>query len=83
MTLRARLTLGLLTIAVILIVPLISAVRSLDRVSEEAKLLRDGDFAGPLPKRSTPRDVYVYFDNTDKLQAPNDAQALARLLDAR
>lgn len=48
MTLRARLTLGLLTIAVILIVPLISAVRSLDRVSEETKNLRDGDFAASL-----------------------------------
>ena len=48
MTLRARLTLGLLTIAVILIVPLISAVRSLDRVSDETKRLRDGDFAASL-----------------------------------
>ncbi len=45
--------------------------------------MRDGDFAGPPPKRSMPRDVYVYFDNTDKLQAPNDGRALARLLDAR
>lgn len=48
MTLRARLTLGLLTIAVILIVPLLSALRSLDRVREEAKMLRDGDFAASL-----------------------------------
>ena len=48
MTLRARLTLGLLTIAVILIVPLLSALRSLDRVHEEAKMLRDGDFAASL-----------------------------------
>lgn len=48
MTLRARLTLGLLTIAVILIVPLISALRSLDRVHEEAEGLRDGEFAASL-----------------------------------
>jgi signal transduction histidine kinase len=48
MTLRARLTLGLLTIAVILIVPLLLAIRSLDRVHEESKMLRDGDFAGSL-----------------------------------
>ena len=48
MTLRARLTLGLLTIAFILIVPLLLAIRSLDRVHEESKMLRDGDFAGSL-----------------------------------
>lgn len=51
------------------------------RAWRDGKPMRDGDFAGPPPKRSTPRDVYVYFDNTDKLQAPNDARALARLLD--
>jgi signal transduction histidine kinase len=48
MTLRARLTLGLLTIALILIVPLLVATRSLDRLHEEAKALRDGDFAASL-----------------------------------
>ena len=48
MTLRTRLTLGLLTIAVILIVPLLIATRSLDRLHREAKLLRDRDFAGSL-----------------------------------
>jgi signal transduction histidine kinase len=48
MTLRTRLTLGLLTIAVILIVPLLIATRSLDRLRGEAKQLRDGDFAASL-----------------------------------
>ncbi len=48
MTLRTRLTLGLLTIAVILIVPLLVATRSLDRLHREAKNLRDGDFAASL-----------------------------------
>lgn len=48
MTLRTRLTLGLLTIAVILVVPLLIATRSLDRLHSEAKALRDGDFAGSL-----------------------------------
>ena len=28
-----------------------------------------------------PRDVFVYFDNTDKLMAPRDAQALMRRLE--
>ena len=48
MTLRTRLTLGLLTIAVILIVPLLFATRSLGRLHSEAKALRDRDFAASL-----------------------------------
>ena len=48
MTLRARLTASLLTIAVILIVPLLFATRSLDKLHGEAKKLRDGDFAASL-----------------------------------
>jgi signal transduction histidine kinase len=48
MTLRARLTLGLLTIAVILIAPLLVATRSLGRLHSEAKLLRDRDFTASL-----------------------------------
>ncbi|MEX2153482.1 MAG: HAMP domain-containing sensor histidine kinase [Gemmatimonadaceae bacterium] len=48
MTLRTRLTLGLLTIAVILTVPLLVATRSLNRLHDEAKKLRDGDFAASL-----------------------------------
>ena len=41
--------------------------------------MRDGSFAGSAA-RAMPRDVYVYFDNTDKLMAPRDAQALMRRL---
>jgi uncharacterized protein YecE (DUF72 family) len=42
--------------------------------------MTDGHFIGAeLPKRQ-PRDVFVYFDNTDKLQAPKDALSLMRLL---
>jgi signal transduction histidine kinase len=48
MTLRARLTLGLLTIAVILVVPLLVATRSLGQLHSETKKLRDGDFAASL-----------------------------------
>jgi signal transduction histidine kinase len=48
MTLRARLTLGLLTIAVILVVPLLVAVQALGRLHNETKELRDGDFAASL-----------------------------------
>ena len=48
MTLRARLTLGLLIIAVVLLVPLLIATRSLDQLHSEAKALRDRDFAASL-----------------------------------
>ena len=42
--------------------------------------MRDGTFAGP-PGKAMLRDVYVYFDNTDKLMAPHDAQALMQLVE--
>jgi signal transduction histidine kinase len=48
MTLRTRLTLALLTIAVILVVPLLVATRSLNTLHDETKALRDGDFAASL-----------------------------------
>ncbi len=40
--------------------------------------MRDGDFAGTPDVRAAPRDVFLYFDNTDKLRAPDDAAALIR-----
>ena len=42
--------------------------------------MEDGDFAGRGHGERRPRDVYVYFDNTDKQHAPEDAAALRRLL---
>ncbi len=42
--------------------------------------MRDGEFAAPPNRRQRPRDVFVYFDNTDKLRAPRDAQVLMRKL---
>jgi signal transduction histidine kinase len=48
MTLRSRLTFGLLTIAVILIVPLLMATWSLGRLRRDTKTLRDGDFVASL-----------------------------------
>jgi uncharacterized protein YecE (DUF72 family) len=41
--------------------------------------LHDDQFAG-APRRSKPLDVFVYFDNTDKLRAPRDAQMLLQRL---
>ena len=42
--------------------------------------MTDGHFVDAEPPKRRPRDVFVYFDNTDKLQAPKDALSLMRLL---
>lgn len=43
--------------------------------------MRDGSFAGAAPAGpARPRDVFVFFDNTYKLRAPEDAATLMRLL---
>lgn len=42
--------------------------------------MRDGNFAGKEDAEPRPRDVFVFFDNTDKRLAPRDAQALMRRL---
>jgi uncharacterized protein YecE (DUF72 family) len=46
------------------------------RAWAEGRRMRDGEFAGPQTRRSPPRDVFLFFDNTDKLRAPDDARAL-------
>lgn len=48
MTLRSRIAVGLITIAVILVIPLLIAVRSLDRLHQETRALQRGEFAGSL-----------------------------------
>ena len=49
------------------------------RAWRDGRPMRDGTFVG-APAKPMPRDVYVYFDNTDKLMAPRDGQALMRRL---
>ncbi len=51
------------------------------RAWRDGTAMTDGSFAGPPLKRHAPRDVYVYFDNTDKLHAPQDARASMRRLE--
>ena len=48
MTLRSRLAIGLIAIAVILVIPLVMAVLSLDRLHREARNLQSKEFAGSL-----------------------------------
>ena len=48
MTLRARLGWGLLAIALVLIIPLLLAIRSLEQLYSTSRLLRDREFAASL-----------------------------------
>ena len=48
MTVRSRLAIGLISIAVILVIPLLIAVQSLDRLHKEARGLRNEEFAASL-----------------------------------
>jgi len=48
MKLRTRLGLGIVSITIILLVPLILALRSLDEVHTQTRLLRDREFAASL-----------------------------------
>jgi uncharacterized protein YecE (DUF72 family) len=50
------------------------------RAWRDGKAMRDGTFVAE-PAKAMPRDVYVYFDNTDKLMAPRDARVLMRRLE--
>lgn len=44
--------------------------------------MHDGEFAGEADSvGSRPREVFLFFDNTDKRHAPNDAASLMRMLD--
>lgn len=48
MTLRSRLATGLILIAIILVGPLVFAIQSLHRLQDDARALRDNDFAASL-----------------------------------
>ena len=48
MTIRTRLSLGFLAIAVVLVIPLILALRALERMHDETVALRDNEFAASL-----------------------------------
>lgn len=53
------------------------------RAWSAGKPMRDGEFAGKPGGKATPKDVFLYFDNTDKLHAPEDARALTERLGSR
>lgn len=47
------------------------------------KPMTDGEFAAKPLRDRRPRDVFLFFDNTDKLRAPGDARGLMRRLDVQ
>jgi uncharacterized protein YecE (DUF72 family) len=50
------------------------------RAWSEGKPMRDGNFVAAPEAHPRARDVYLFFDNTDKLHAPGDARKLMRRL---
>src|SRR5262245_57233551 len=58
MTLRSRLAVGLLSIAIILVIPLAIAVQSLDRLHDEARALEREEFAASLLLGSLRESLY-------------------------
>ncbi len=48
------------------------------RAWSEGRPMADGDFAGRTQGRARKRDVFLFFDNTDKLHAPDNAQSMMR-----
>ena len=80
MTLRTRLTLGLLTIAVILVVPLLLATRSLNRVHSDTKALRDGEFAASLLLSRARDAVSAVRSNELAVLFVREEQSLTKML---
>jgi signal transduction histidine kinase len=71
MKLRTRLGLGIVSITVILLVPLILALRSLEEVHETTRRLRDGEFAGSLVLGN-------FKELTDNVIRSEDAMSILR-----
>jgi uncharacterized protein YecE (DUF72 family) len=44
----------------------------------QGRPMHDGNFIAPPLDDGRPRDVFLFFDNTDKLQAPDNAKMLMR-----
>jgi uncharacterized protein YecE (DUF72 family) len=53
-----------------------------DRIRKwsSGKTMRDGTFVAPPVKDAAKRDCFIFFDNTDKLQAPDNARGLMHRL---
>ncbi|HEX2128577.1 MAG TPA: ATP-binding protein, partial [Solirubrobacterales bacterium] len=83
MTLRTRIALGLLTIALVLLAPLGIALNSLQQIHADARALRDGAFQGSLllgRLRDAAGDVRVAETNLLILRDASSREAMANLV---
>src|SRR5215210_2200489 len=79
MTLRTRLGLGIVSITIILLVPLLLALRSLETVHEITRSLRDREFAGSLQLGRFRQATDDIRRSEDALLFVHDEASLARM----
>ena len=81
MTLRSRLAVGLISIAVILVIPLLIAVQSLDRLHKSARALQNGEFAGSLLLGALREGLYDLRSTETRISLVHDSSALGVMAD--
>jgi signal transduction histidine kinase len=84
MTLRTRIALGLLAMAVVLLAPLAIALHSLQQLHDDARALRDGAFGGSLllgRLRDAAGDVRVAETNLLILRDASSREAMGNLVE--
>jgi signal transduction histidine kinase len=79
MTLRTRLGLGIVSITIILLVPLLLALRSLESVHQTTRSLRDREFAGSLQLGRFRKLTDDIKRGEDALAVIHDSVSLARM----
>ena len=79
MTLRTRLGIGIVSITIILLVPLLLALRSLEAVHQTTRTLRDREFAGSLLLGRFRQVTDEVRRSEDALVLLHDSASLARM----
>jgi signal transduction histidine kinase len=79
MTLRTRLGLGIVSITIVLLIPLLLALRSLESVHQTTRSLRDREFAGSLQLGRFRKLTDDIKRGEDALAVLHDSSSLARM----
>ncbi len=79
MTLRIRLAIGIVSITIILLIPLLLALRSLESVHQTTRSLRDREFAGSLQLGQFRKLTDDIKRGEDALAFVHDSASLARM----
>jgi len=79
MTLRIRLAIGIVSITIILLIPLLLALRSLESVHQTTRSLRDREFAGSLQLGRFRKLTDDIKRGEDALALLHDSASLARM----